>query len=164
MRFTTESARARFASTVLYANVPPQPFLDLGKVLASRMRELTGGRLWMGAHMRRGDCECTVQYLMFSLAIVQYRFSDRPIARPNARNSPSGEVGVEHRHHDARPTDKIPPRRGPRDPRESGHPDGVRHRRRRAQPGAIRAGSTVAERPVPRRDGRKGPGGSGGDS
>jgi hypothetical protein len=62
MRFTTEAARARFASTVLYSNVPPEPFLDLGKVLASRMRELTGGRLWMGAHMRRGDCECTVQY------------------------------------------------------------------------------------------------------
>ena len=65
MRFTTESARARFTSTVLFSNVPPQPFLDLGKVLASRMRELTGGRLWMGAHMRRGDCEC-VQYRLLS--------------------------------------------------------------------------------------------------
>jgi hypothetical protein len=58
MRFTTGSARDRFASTVIHSNVPPKPILDLGEVLAARMRELTDGRLWMGAHMRRGDCEC----------------------------------------------------------------------------------------------------------
>ncbi|KAI9439095.1 hypothetical protein H4582DRAFT_2056936 [Lactarius indigo] len=28
---------------------------DLAEVLSSRMRQLTGGRMWMGAHMRRGN-------------------------------------------------------------------------------------------------------------
>jgi hypothetical protein len=42
---------------VVHAIVPPSWVFDLGEILASRMRELAGGRLWMGAHMRRGDCE-----------------------------------------------------------------------------------------------------------
>ena len=57
MRFTEDRARAKFASTIVHAFVQPQPILVLGEILAARMRQLNGGRLWMGAHMRRGDCE-----------------------------------------------------------------------------------------------------------
>ena len=57
MRFTDERARARYASMIVDAFVQPQQILALGEILAGRMRKLNGGRLWMGAHMRRGDCE-----------------------------------------------------------------------------------------------------------
>jgi hypothetical protein len=30
----------------------------LAAALAARMREKAGGRMWLGAHMRRGDCTC----------------------------------------------------------------------------------------------------------
>ena len=42
---------------ILHAFVQPQPILALGENFAARMRQLNGGRLWMGAHIRRGDCE-----------------------------------------------------------------------------------------------------------
>ena len=57
MRFTEDQSRAKYASMIVHAFVQPQPILSLGKTLAARMRQLTGGRLWMGAHIRRGDCE-----------------------------------------------------------------------------------------------------------
>jgi hypothetical protein len=57
MRFTEDRARAKYASMILRAFVQPQPILALGEILAARMRRLNGGRLWMGAHIRRGDCE-----------------------------------------------------------------------------------------------------------
>ena len=57
MLFTEDQSRAKYASMALYALLPPPPVLALGEVLASRMRQLSGGRLWMGAHMRRGDCK-----------------------------------------------------------------------------------------------------------
>jgi hypothetical protein len=58
MRFTGELARNRYAGTVVHTLIPPQKVFDLAEVLASRMRLLTEDRLWMGAHMRRGDCKC----------------------------------------------------------------------------------------------------------
>ena len=57
MRFTEDQSRAKYASMIVHAFVQPQPILALGQTLAVRMRQLTGGRLWMGAHIRRGDCE-----------------------------------------------------------------------------------------------------------
>ena len=57
MRFTGELARNRYASTVVHSLIPPQKVFDLAEVLSSRMRSRTEGRLWMGAHMRRGDCK-----------------------------------------------------------------------------------------------------------
>lgn len=57
MRFTDDRARFKFASTAVHAILQPQPILDLGEILAARMRQLNNGRLWMGAHIRRGDCE-----------------------------------------------------------------------------------------------------------
>ncbi|KAI9439114.1 hypothetical protein H4582DRAFT_1813373 [Lactarius indigo] len=55
MRFTEELRRNRYASTVVHSLIPPQKVLDLAEVLSSRMHLRTEGRMWMGAHMRRGD-------------------------------------------------------------------------------------------------------------
>jgi hypothetical protein len=57
MRFTEDRARLEFAGMAVHAILQPQPILALGEILAARMRQLNGGRLWMGAHIRRGDCE-----------------------------------------------------------------------------------------------------------
>jgi len=57
MRFTEDRARLEFAGIAIHAVLRPQPILALGEILAERMRQLNGGRLWMGAHLRRGDCE-----------------------------------------------------------------------------------------------------------
>ena len=56
MRFTTVDARNDFANFVLHYLVPVDAVSILADRLAERMREKVGGRLWMGAHMRRGDC------------------------------------------------------------------------------------------------------------
>ncbi|KAH9058101.1 hypothetical protein EDB87DRAFT_1627498 [Lactarius vividus] len=55
MRFTEQLERHRYAGTVVHSLVQPQQVFDLAEVLSSRMRQRTGGRMWMGAHMRRGD-------------------------------------------------------------------------------------------------------------
>lgn len=41
---------------VIHSFIFTPKVLDLAEILAGRMRERNGGRLWMGAHMRRGDC------------------------------------------------------------------------------------------------------------
>jgi len=55
MRFTEPSSRGHFADTVVHSIRAPAKFFDLAERLAMRMREINGGRQWMGAHMRRGD-------------------------------------------------------------------------------------------------------------
>lgn len=60
MRFTTLAARSDFENRVLHYVVPVDAMYALAELLARRMREQVDGRLWMGAHMRRGDCECQV--------------------------------------------------------------------------------------------------------
>ena len=57
VRFTEYKERLRYTSLALYALVQPQPIITLAETLAMRMRQLNDGRLWMGTHMRRGDCE-----------------------------------------------------------------------------------------------------------
>ena len=57
MRFTEDLGRNRFASAVIHSLVPTQKIFDLAEVLSFRMLLRTKGRLWMGAHMRRGDCK-----------------------------------------------------------------------------------------------------------
>ena len=57
MRFTEDRARFEYAGMAVHVIVQPQPILALGEILAERMRQLNGGRLWMGTHIRRGDCE-----------------------------------------------------------------------------------------------------------
>ena len=56
MRFTTMTEMGQFQRDVLYSIQPTQPLQKLAGRLAERMYEKTEGRLWAGAHMRRGDC------------------------------------------------------------------------------------------------------------
>jgi hypothetical protein len=56
MRFTEPLARNQYANMVVHTLIPPQKVYDLAEDLASRMRQITNNRQWMGAHMRRGDC------------------------------------------------------------------------------------------------------------
>jgi len=55
MRFTEDISRKRYVSTAVHSLIPPQKVLDLAEVLSSRMRLRTDGRLWRGAHIRRGN-------------------------------------------------------------------------------------------------------------
>ncbi|VDB85455.1 unnamed protein product [Peniophora sp. CBMAI 1063] len=55
MRFTTLEARTDLENRVLHYVVPLDAMYTLAKRLADRMRNHVDGRLWMGAHMRRGD-------------------------------------------------------------------------------------------------------------
>lgn len=57
MRFSEEHSRARFAHMVVHSFIFTAKILNLAETIAGRMRKLNGGRLWMGAHMRRGDCK-----------------------------------------------------------------------------------------------------------
>lgn len=57
MRFTSLPALEEFQRDVLYRLQLPQAVKDLAAALAARMTKKTRGRLWMGAHMRRGDCK-----------------------------------------------------------------------------------------------------------
>ena len=57
MRFTEDRARYKYTSMAVHAFIQPQPILALAENIAARMRQLNDGRLWMGAHIRRGDCE-----------------------------------------------------------------------------------------------------------
>ena len=57
MRFSEESSRTRFAAMVVHSFIFTPKILGLAEIVAGRMRERNGGRLWMGAHMRRGDCK-----------------------------------------------------------------------------------------------------------
>lgn len=58
LQFTTTEASREFARSVLNYLRPPDVVYLLAEALDSRLQELTEGRMWMGSHMRRGDCEC----------------------------------------------------------------------------------------------------------
>ncbi|KAG2032417.1 hypothetical protein BDR03DRAFT_903722 [Suillus americanus] len=55
LKFTTLESRERYTQTVLYDFRLTDNVIDLADQLSSRMIEKAGGRMWMGAHMRRGD-------------------------------------------------------------------------------------------------------------
>ncbi|CED85562.1 hypothetical protein [Phaffia rhodozyma] len=55
VRFTSAKAQSDFAKVVLFGIMPPSKLFELSIRLDERMREKVGGRMWMGAHMRRGD-------------------------------------------------------------------------------------------------------------
>lgn len=57
MRFSEEPSRTRFATMVVHSFIFTPKIVALAETIAGRMRERNGGRLWMGAHMRRGDCK-----------------------------------------------------------------------------------------------------------
>ncbi|KAL4065231.1 hypothetical protein J3A83DRAFT_4360512 [Scleroderma citrinum] len=53
--FTSTPARDLFARLVLYDMTHTDRVKELAETMNTRMRELVGGRMWMSAHMRRGD-------------------------------------------------------------------------------------------------------------
>lgn len=57
MRFSTAKARDDFAQFVLNDMHPIEKVYELARVLDQRMLAKNDGRMWMGAHMRRGDCK-----------------------------------------------------------------------------------------------------------
>ncbi|KIJ67623.1 hypothetical protein HYDPIDRAFT_84420 [Hydnomerulius pinastri MD-312] len=63
MRFTSSQGRASHTDLVLHRMKPTDKVLELATLLDSRMSEKTEGRMWMGAHMRRGDF-IRVQWVM----------------------------------------------------------------------------------------------------
>lgn len=66
MRFTSDTARDRFTSLVL-DNVHPRDIVyQLAEILDERMKALTNGRMWMAAHMRRGDCMYQLYIYIYS--------------------------------------------------------------------------------------------------
>lgn len=56
IRFSTAKARDEFAQFVLRDMHPIEKVYELARVLDQRMLAKNNGRMWMGAHMRRGDC------------------------------------------------------------------------------------------------------------
>jgi hypothetical protein len=56
VRFTTPQNRDDFSRIVLQQVRPIDKVLDLANQLDQRMLNINGGRMWMAAHMRRGDC------------------------------------------------------------------------------------------------------------
>ena len=72
MRFTTLEGRTDIENRVLHYVVPVDAMYALAEQLALRMREHVNGRLWMGAHMRRGDCESSIaRFLAYQLMMMQ---------------------------------------------------------------------------------------------
>lgn len=57
MLFTTRGEQDNFTRIVLHDVKRIDPLLALADKLTERMYEITEGRQWLGAHMRRGDCE-----------------------------------------------------------------------------------------------------------
>lgn len=55
--FSTFNSRERYTQTVLYDFRLTDDVIELADQLSNRMIEKAGGRMWMGAHMRRGDCQ-----------------------------------------------------------------------------------------------------------
>ncbi|KAF9234040.1 hypothetical protein BU15DRAFT_90142 [Melanogaster broomeanus] len=55
LRFTSTAARDTFARIVLFQIHATDRVKELAASMDQRMRELVGGRMWMGSHMRRGD-------------------------------------------------------------------------------------------------------------
>lgn len=60
MYFTSATSRARFSQTVLYDMPLIDGILSLAERINDRMLAISSGRLWMAAHMRRGDCKLYV--------------------------------------------------------------------------------------------------------
>ncbi|KIJ17149.1 hypothetical protein PAXINDRAFT_167928, partial [Paxillus involutus ATCC 200175] len=55
LRFASTTTRDDFARLVLFQIHPTDRVKELSASMDLRMQQLVGGRMWMGAHMRRGD-------------------------------------------------------------------------------------------------------------
>ncbi len=76
MYFTTRSAQDIFSSNVLYDFRRVDILHDLAAKMVEHMFELTDGRLWMAAHVRRGDCERVRQHESFDTKSVCLQLCD----------------------------------------------------------------------------------------
>jgi hypothetical protein len=72
LRFTSVPRRDLFSRLVLYHVHPIDKVYELAEKLASRVKELTGGRMWLGAHMRRGDCTCRTQAVLSLMLLLTF--------------------------------------------------------------------------------------------
>ena len=57
MYFTSRAAQDRYTSNVLYDFQRIDAVQTLAMRIVKHMFELNEGRLWMAAHVRRGDCK-----------------------------------------------------------------------------------------------------------
>lgn len=57
MRFSTPQVRDTFTNIVLKGVVHHPSFDLIADEVAEKMSKLNDGRMWMAAHMRRGDCK-----------------------------------------------------------------------------------------------------------
>lgn len=71
MRFTTRDALDEFVGLVLDGVRRIDAVSALADVMVECIYKLTEGRLWMGAHIRRGDCESWFYLLMVCLHSTQ---------------------------------------------------------------------------------------------
>ncbi|KAG1831076.1 hypothetical protein EV424DRAFT_1373861 [Suillus variegatus] len=55
LKFSTLESRERYTQIVLHNFRLTDNVVELADLLSNRMAEKVGGRMWMGAHMRRGD-------------------------------------------------------------------------------------------------------------
>jgi hypothetical protein len=56
LRFTSIDNRDLFSRLVIHEVHPPNKVYELASTLVERIKMRTDGRMWLGAHMRRGDC------------------------------------------------------------------------------------------------------------
>lgn len=77
MRFTSASARDEYAQIGLYAMRAPELYWRVAARVEARMRERCGGRMFMAAHVRRGDCKfhLTIYFKGFMLILILSHFS-----------------------------------------------------------------------------------------
>lgn len=64
LRFTTSAGREQFSRLVLHQIRPIDKVMDLANLLDQRMLAVNSGRMWVAAHMRRGDCVLISSYLL----------------------------------------------------------------------------------------------------
>jgi ribosomal protein S27AE len=57
MRFTSSAARDAYTQIGLYAMRAPEKYWHVAARVEAHMRAKCGGRMFMAAHIRRGDCE-----------------------------------------------------------------------------------------------------------
>ena len=78
LRFTSIDNRDMFSRLVLHEVHPPSKVYELARILVARLKMRTDGRMWLGAHMRRGDCTyCNQPNITFSSSLISHTMYSR---------------------------------------------------------------------------------------